>query len=262
LRLKQPFIQPHSYSISIVFLSIALLFTHSAHAQSSNWWEQQKSTPPASAQRAIPAQQSKLVTTEENNHSAVSAQENTVDKLTDERTDTFSIPKTYYLEGGFSEIKLTDYGASANGSYLKLSLRPSQIHFLASYQNPAKDVSITEIGIGSISRHRFQLTSTLTTQLWEVGEVERSFIKSTIGLRTQFSPYFDMWVGVGYMWTNGYTDYYNYQGQFIGSDFVDTLVGNIGFQFLITSNFGIVFDVDTLNKLGIDFFRAGIRASF
>jgi len=188
------------------------------------------------------------------------AQANTampVNKNTD-----FTVPNTYYFEGGRAVITLTNYDESANGGYFRTSLGPSQIHFLGSYQNPAKNLKITEIGIGSISKHRLQLTTALTRQLWEVGEVERSFNKALIGLRTQFSPHFDMWIGIGYMWTPRYTEVYNYRGELIVSDFVSTSVGNIGFQFLITPDFSIVFELDTLEDMGIDLFRAGLRGAF
>jgi len=252
-------------------LSITSLFTHNAHAQ-SNWWEQAKRNrpppPPTSVEQTSPpppvqplalppvsASQEQDIDTDN-----IQFQKNTA--ISENKDADLSLPSTHYFEGGRAGITLTDYDESASGGYFRVSLGTPYIHFLGSYQKPAKDFSITELGIGSISKHRLQLTTALTRQFWEVGTVERSFNKAIVGLRTQFSPHFDMWIGMGYMWTNEYTEVYNYQGQLIATNFVDTSVGNLGIQFLITPDTGIVLELDTLEDLGIDFFRAGIRVSF
>jgi len=83
-----------------------------------------------------------------------------------------------------------------------------------------------------------------------------------VGLRAEPSPYFNMWVGAGYLWTRKYNVVFNHKGQIIDTDLVKTSVGNIGFQILLESNWGIVFDLDVLEDLDFDFFRVGMRFNF
>jgi|GEM_PF-1102070 len=261
--LKPRFIQQRGYllqSISAV-LSITLLFAASAQAQ-SNWWEQAKrnrGSAPAAVEPAAPSSPQPPAS------SPSAAQEQEIDTAStpvqsNTPADVKQIPILSYLEIGTSEIEFDDK-FSSRGRYIGVCLE----WLCGSYQRPATNFAITEVGINSAYRRHpgLQLTGALAWQRWEIGEVvDRRLMKLMIGLQAQFSQYFDMWINTGYMWTRKYTEYYNYKGEVVASDFFNTKVWKIGMQIFLTPEIGLIFEADFLDDMNFDFYRTGIRFNF
>jgi len=268
-RLKRPFIQSHLYLPSAVgaVLSITLLFTHNAHAQ-SNWWEQAKRNrpppPPTSVEQTSPpppvqplalppvsASQEQEIDT-----ANTPAQNNTTANVKE-------IPIFSYIEIGISEIEFTDespYTGTYTGRYLGVCLE----WLCGSYQVPAADVAITEVGIVSSYRRQPQLQfiGALTWQRWEIVEADRRLTKLMIGLQAHLSQSLDVWVNTGYLWTRKYTNYYNRKGEIVKTDFFSTTVQKMGMQIFLTPTLGIILEADFLKDMDFDFYRIGIRFNF
>lgn len=257
-------------------MTIASLFwTPSAHAQHTSWWDQQK----AKAAQANGNTANQAPTAQGNATPAPPVEQRIVSSEQSHTHEKQEGPTYTFVEAGVGRMDISSYGIkeSGNGGYVRGSTAINEsLYAFSGYNRASKSwhggterlkiaIDQTELGIGS--NVRVSPRTDFISELSYVrlgGEVKYSdqafpddnisgsdhlnAAKLMLGFNGNISPNFNVWAKAGYLQVNS-----NYLIENSG-------LGNIGFQYRFTPNWGLVGEAEFYDD--VRFYRLGIRANF